>query len=403
MIRTIKLFKQSLPVTLFSLAVLLAILQAIPPMAAAERVYITDHGRHLFPFYKDGKTYLFGMTSGKLAGFPPTWEPIDNAANWWVINDDPKTGFTRVVIRAKMASEYRALTPFYLNNHPYIFGLHMGANEKGEVARDAVPRGKSVGANIWRINDDARGLELKLYKGKMDVGYRYVVSFQLKGKPYILGLHDHVGANIWRINEGPKGLTFDLVKYKAKMASGRNYDHLEVFYMDGHPYIFGVHIGESGSGVGANIWRVKDDPSQGLDLVLYGAKFPKNYDFISPFHVGGRPYLFAASLTPESYPTDLLELGVEIGEGLIKGDWAIYEPGKGYGVIWEIGGDPRKPSIRKISQAIKISHRYWNLITFEQGGMAYIFGIHAEKYANIWRVGDDPAKGFTLEYYGRNK
>ncbi len=185
------------------------------------------------------------------------------------------------------------------------------------------------------------------------------------------------------------------------MASGRNYAHIKVFYMNGHPYIFGLHVGESGSGVGANIWRVRDDPSQGLELLTYGANFPKNYDFVSPFHVNGRPYLFAAYLKPASYPTDLLELGTAIGESLIKWEQLIYQPGQGYGVIWEIGGDPRKPSIRKVSRAIKISENYWNLTTFEQGGKAYIFGIHNEKYGNIWRVNDDPANGFSLIYYGK--
>ena len=402
MIRTIRFFRQGLPVALLSLALLLSILQPLPTTAAAQRVYITDHGRHLFPFYMNGKTYLFGLTSGKLFGFPPTWASIDNAANWWVVKDDPKTGFERVVIKAKMASEYRALAPFYIDGHPYIFGLHMGENRNGEVAKDALPaQGKSVGANIWRINDDAKGFQLKLAKGKMDVHYRHVVSFQLKGKPYILGVHDDVGANIWQIKEGPKGLKFELVKYKEKMASGRHYDHVKVFYMNGHPYIFGLHVGESGSGVGANIWRVRDDPSKGLELLVYGAKFPRDYAFVSPFHVNGRPYLFAAALTPASYPTDLLELGAAIGESLVKWEQLIYQPGKGYGVIWEIGGDPRKPTLTKVSKAIKISENYWDLTTFEQGGRAYIFGIHSEKYANIWRVNENPADGFSLIYYGK--
>jgi hypothetical protein len=389
MIRTLEAFKQGFPIALLSLAVLLSILQPIPPIAAAERVYIS--GQHLFPFYMGGKTYLFGLSLSE-----SEYTSIDNAANWWVIEDDPQAGFKRVVTRAKMASEYKALAPFYLDGHPYIFGLHKGARSG--------PVYTPVGANIWRINDDAKGLELKLYKGKMSLAYKHVVSFQLKGKPYILGVHFELGANIWKIVESPKGLKFELIKYKQKMASGWHYSHFEVFYMDGHPYIFGRHVGESrDAGVGANIWRVKDDPSQGLELVTYGAKFPIDYAFVRPFHVKGRPYLFAASLKPKSYPKDLLELGAAIGESLVKWEQCIYEQGKGYGVIWEIGGDPRKPSLRKVSRPIKISERYWDLITFEQGGKAYIFGIHSEKYGNIWRVEDDPAQGFTLEYYGRNK
>jgi hypothetical protein len=394
MIRVIKLLKKGVPAALFFLTVLMVIFQPCPRLATAARVPIADPEHHLLPFYLNGKTYLLGLT-------PPSSTSLgarDNAAKWWVIEDDPKDGLTLVVQGAKMSSEYKHLTSFALNNHTYIFGLHVGV----QPILYGVER-SGVGANIWRINDDAKGFELVKFKGEMSHRYKHVVSFQLKGEPYILGLHEELGANIWRIkDDGSKGLTFNLVKYKAKMAS--KYMHLAVFYMEGHPYIFGVH-----ADVGANIWRIKDDPSQGFDLVMKGAKFPRwpGYEFVRPFHVGGRPYLFAAVSHPGyvHVPGDVLELGVAIGEGLFRSDWSgIYEPGKGFGVIWEIGGDPRRPSIRQITtKAIRISERYENLITFEQGGKAYIFGVHEEKYANIWRVNDDPARGFTLDYYGRNK
>jgi len=393
MIRTIKLLKKGAPAALFSLAVLLIIFQPYLPLATA-RVPISDRAAHLlFPFYLNGKTYLFGLMAGTHS--IPVYRTSDNAARWWVINDDPKDGFRLEVKDVKMSSEYENVISFTLNNHPYIFGLHVGPEKEttGSIG---------VGANIWRINDDAKGMELKLYAGKMSHRHKRVVSFQLKGEPYILGLHAELGANIWHIKQGPKGLTMDLVKYKAKMAP--NYEHLAVFYMGGHPYVFGVH-----KDVGANIWRINDDPSKGLDLVMKGAKFPKNrgYEFVRPFHVGGRPYLFAGVSHPEyvHIPPDAIYTGVAIGEGLFRSDWSgIYESGKGFGVIWEIGGDPRKPSIRQITpKAIRISERYENLITFEQGGKAYIFGVHEEEYGNIWRVNDDPARGFTLDYYGRNK
>ena len=381
-----------------------------PPSSASAQItgrpYITDFEKHLMPFYCNGKTYLFGLSSSRDVPFAGE-KVTDNAANWWVINDDPKTGFTPVVQRAKMSSAYMHLASFTLNHQAYIFGLHRGKEKAHDYA--------SVGANIWRINDDpSTGFKLVLSGGKMSWDYRHVVSFQLKGEPYIFGLHNELGANIWRIKEGPKGLTMELVKYKAKMSP--NYHHLEVFYMDGHPYIFGVHTGESrvgstgsGVGVGANIWRIKDDPSQGLDLVMYGEKaFPHSqdsgYDFVKTFHINGRPYIFAAVLDELNIPTDVYTLAAATALSLIFDDWSYFGQNKGYMVIWEISGDPSKPSIKRITpKAVPISNRYKNMITFEQGGKAYVFGIHKEGYANIWRVADDPTMGYTLDYYGRNK
>jgi hypothetical protein len=302
-----------------------------------------------------------------------------------------------------MSSSYSFVVPFVLQDHPYIFGLHRGDVKGG------------VGANIWRINDDAKGFELVMYKGKISENYSKMVSFQLKGEPYILGLHSSLGANIWHVKQDAKGLTLDLVKYKAKMSP--HYKHLKVFYIEGHPYIFGLHYDPGrASSVGANIWRVSDDPSKGLELVQYGAKFPTEYDFISPFHLNGRPYLFAAVSKGEKQgqlpPVGVVEGGsaVESGlgmiiEGLLQSDFCgIFEKEKGYGVIYAIEGDPGSPLIRLVStKAIPISNAYSNLITFEQGGKAYIFGVHEEGYANIWRVNDRPERGFGLEYYGKQK
>ncbi|MEZ4599578.1 MAG: hypothetical protein R2940_07295 [Syntrophotaleaceae bacterium] len=120
--------------------------------------------------------------------------------------------------------------------------------------------------------------------------------------------------------------------------------------------------------------------------------------------MNGRPYIFAATLEESRIPTDVYELGLEAVKSLVLEDWRIYGPRRGYMVIWEIAGDPRKPSIRKITpKAVPISARYQNMITFEQGGKAYVLGLHDEGYANIWRVTDDPTLGFTLDFYGRNK
>ena len=246
MIKTAKPFKHFPAVASISLAVLLIVIQPGPQLSMAESIVKMPHVAkgYAFPFYDRSGTYIFGLepSGGD--------KPISNAANWWRINDDPSTGFRPVVRRAKMSSGYgHGLAPFTLNNHPYLFGLRV------------------AGANFWRINDDpATGFRLVNYKEKMSVNYVDVVFFQLKGKSYMLGLHADKGANIWQLTEEKDGrVKLNLVKYGAKMAE--RYRYLKVFYMEGHPYIFGLH-----RDVGANIWRVNDDPSKGLDLVMYGAR-----------------------------------------------------------------------------------------------------------------------------------
>jgi len=376
MIRSVILVKKLIPVTLFSLTILLVIFQPCPRLSMAESAIVKMPAlTRAFPFYDDSGTYIFGQEPGG------EYREISNAANWWRINDDPSTGFRPVVRRDKMSSKYYELAPFSLNNHPYLFGLRV------------------EGANFWRINDDpATGFKLVNYKEKMSVHYYDVVFFRLKGKSYMFGLHD-VGANIWQLTEGKDGrVKLNLVKYGAKMSNRHKY--LKVFYIDGHPYIFGLH-----RDVGANIWRIKDDPSQGFDLVMYGAKFHQEYDFVHTFHMKGRPYLYTAILKPTKIPEpDKVGLAFAIAESIWKGDWSgFYEEGVGYAVLWEIGRDPKGSfSIRKVTpKAITFSHRYNNLVTFEQGGNAYIFGVHQDHFANIWQVNEDPSKGFSLIYYGK--
>jgi len=186
-----------------------------------------------------------------------------------------------------------------------------------------------------------------------------------------------------------------------------HYDYLTVFYLDGHPYLFGLHSGKDGSGVGANIWRIKDDPSKGFDLVMYGAKFPRQYDYVLPFELGRRPYLLAVvSKNYLNRAADMLEAPPYLerttsAEVIARAADLFVEWGEGYGCIWEIKGAPNSLSIKKVSKSIPMSHNYRNVSTFEQAGKVYIFGVHKDHYANIWRVNDDPATGFSLVYYGR--
>jgi hypothetical protein len=215
----------------------------------------------LTSFELNGHPYIFGLHK-------------DVGANIWRINDDPSTGLTLVKYGASMSPNYVALTSFELNGHPYILGLH-----KAEAGSE------SVGANIWRINDDpSTGFTLVKYGASMSDRYNALTSFELNGHPYIFGLHKDVGANIWRINDDPS-TGFTLVKYGASMSP--NYLALTSFELNGHPYIFGLH-----RDVGANIWRINDDPSTGLTLI-HSADWENNYKFIRSLQLNGHPYLFS--------------------------------------------------------------------------------------------------------------
>ncbi|HBH87058.1 MAG TPA: hypothetical protein DDY17_05605 [Syntrophaceae bacterium] len=397
MIKTIKLFKQGIPVALLSFVVMIVILQLTPPVAAAERVGV--NAELLSPFYLNGKTYIFGKQIKDMdhAG------AYDNAANWWVIKDNPKDGLTPVAIRKKMSSSYQGVAPFTLKNKQYIFGLHT-CKAWPEWGARCPSNFSDYNANIWRIdivNGAATGWTLvkingKMASGKMSPNYNAIVSYQLNGIPYILGLHRDVGANIWRITQTSDGVNFELVKYKAAQMSGAYC--LTVFYKDGHPYIY----------EGMNIWRVKGPPNYGLELVKKGV-FLYRYNFVKSFHIGGQPYLFAAAQPPDKYkeisiPTSkfavfksILDTPKNVYDCLANQNCGLYQPGKGFGVIYKIEADYR---ITQMSPRIPISNHYRDMTTFEQGGKAYIFGCHREKYANIWRVNDNLAAGFSLVYYG---
>ena len=257
--------------------------------------------------------------------------------------------------KGSMATRYVAINSFDLNGEPYIFGLH-----------------EDVGANIFRINDYGTssgekgivygaGKELVAYGLDMSPNYRHVLSFELNGHPYILGLHKDVGANIWRINDDP-ATGFTLVKYGASMSP--NYVHLVSFELNGHPYILGLH-----KDLGANIWRVNDDPATGLTLVKYRASMSPNYLHLVSFELNGHPYI--------------LGLHKDVGAN-----------------IWRINDDPAT-GFTLVKYGASMSPNYKELVSFELNGHPYLFGLHEDVGANIWRVNDDPSTGFTLLNYGQ--
>jgi hypothetical protein len=406
MIRTIQLFKQGLPVALVFLFVLLVVFLPCPRIAWAAGGNIKANMYPLVPFQHKTGMYIFGKEGHRALGWSPV--PDDNAANWWRINDDPKTGFSPQVLNAKMSSEYQAVTSFELNGYPYIFGLHRGAGggdgHSGKTIADVIHGSGieyGVGANIWRINNDAKGFELVMFKGKMSGHYKQLVSFQLKGEPHILGLHWDGGANIWRIRDdgvdkdGKKKLAMDLVKYNDKMSP--KYEYLKVFYVGQHPHVIGRH-----EDVGTNIWRVKDG-AVGLQLVAKGLKMPK-YGYVFPFHMNDRVYLLAIGggnepiIEPEKY-TDAMRKKLD---PIVNVRGSIVEWGKGYGCIWEV--TPK--TITKVGKCVPMSRAYTQFTTFEKDGKVYLFGTHfhgqdlKNGYANIWRINDNLADGFTMEYCG---
>lgn len=83
-----------------------------------------------------GSAYIFGLDSCLENTFmygQIVCGTNDKSANWWRINDDPKTGFRGVVQQAKMSSRYGPMMPFTLDNRPYIFGLHEGTGDSTRI------------------------------------------------------------------------------------------------------------------------------------------------------------------------------------------------------------------------------------------------------------------------------
>jgi len=361
-----------------------------PGIAAAQRVAIDPEIAALFSFHDRAGTYVFTQRSSRWLDHGAYEWVNRNAASWWAIKSDPATGLEALQKDVKMSSANQFVTPFTLESQPYIFGLH------------------ERGVNIWRIEPQS-GLKLVMEEGQMSPHYRHVVSFQRCGRPYILGLHEDVGANIWSIESAPSDrVSFHLLTPpESRIPMSHHYEHLTMFYAYNRPHIFGLHRDQ-----GAWIWRVRDDPAQGLDLVTHGAAFPHSYNYVLPFHLNGRAYL--AGLVSANYMDALADAPALPAGGpeMFPGTEFIFEIleetleltvewGKGYGCIWSIEGPPDALSLKKISKTFPISHEYSRMTTFEQGGSAYIFGVHKENYANIWKICDEPSNGFSLSYYGK--
>ncbi len=346
----------------------LALVRGTSPITAARESGATGsspqqaritNATHLLPVYRDGKTYLFEL------------------GRWWLVNEDPAKGIEPVRQDPLWSANYVAVRAFNVNGRPAIFGLHAGVTVKAAYDSGLMPSG-SIGANVWRLADDsAKGFELALKGGKMSRDYRQVVTFQANGTPYVFGLHEDVGANIWRLKESGQGVTMELAPRRNRMSP--NYIQLEVFYMDGRPYLFGLHKTPSVKHEAeATIWRVKEDPFDGIDLVMKGTRFHP-YECVRSFHVGGRPYLLTVNMPiPETR----------------------FQSVDAAAVIWEIMGPPGSPSLRRATAKSIPMGEYLNIITFEQNGKTYALGVRPRGSVNIWQVNDNPDSGITLVYRG---
>ncbi|MEN6536949.1 MAG: hypothetical protein ABFD89_25065 [Bryobacteraceae bacterium] len=346
----------------------LALMQGTPPITAARgsaavgsslaQARITN-ATHLVPVYINGKTYLFEL------------------GRWWVVNDDPAKGIAPARQDPLWSANYLALRTFTMNDRAGIFGLHTGVTLQAAQDSGFMPSG-SVGANVWLLADDpAKGFQLSLKGGKMSRNYRQVVTFQANRKPYVLGLHEDVGANIWRLKESGRSVTMELAPKRNRMS--RYYSQLEVFYMDGHPYLFGLHQTPSFKHEAeANIWRVKEDPFDGIDLVMKGKRFHP-YDYVRSFRVNDRPYLLTVNMPiPDTR----------------------FESVDAAAAIWEIMGPPGSPSLRRATAKSIPMGEYLNIITFEQNEEVYVLGVRPGGSVNIWRVNENPDSGITLVYRG---
>ena len=250
----------------------------------------------------------------------------------------------------EMAKNYVAITSFTLKGNPYLLALH-----------------RDVGANIFRLDEygsssaleDGKklygaGKQLVKYGATMSPNYVALTSFQMKGHPYIFGLHRDVGANIWRVNDDGAGLML-LTKRPAKMSP--NYVAVVPFQMNGQPYIFGLH-----RDVGANIWRVNDGGAGLTLLTKRPAKMSPNYVAVVPFQLNGHPHIFG--------------LHRDVGANI----WRVNDDGAGLTLL------TKRPA--------KMSPNYVAVVPFRLNGHPHIFGLHRDVGANVWRINDGGA-GFT--------
>jgi hypothetical protein len=364
---------------------------AVPPASNAEEVQLGKcegdlaRFRSFQPFYKDGVTYIFAQRS---LGSAEDMFTHTMAATWWQIKSDAKYGYT-CFARAKMSSEHEGVKTFTIGGNPYLYGLHEG-----------------VGPVVWRFFDKpGSDFAVRMYKKwPFKRTYRDMLFFTLSGQTYALSRWEK-GANIWHVQDVTgKGVSFALHVYATRMSQKHRLHG--VFYVNGLPHIIASH-----PDVGTTIWRVESSPpgsKEPLRLVHLSSGKPslKGYDYVLPFHLQNRPYLLAVTLTrPLLEVADAVEQGGSKykPEEILRMIDQLVQWGEGRGVIYAIEGTAQAPTVRRLSKAIPMSHRYLDITTFEQSGKAYIFGVHETGHANIWEIAADPANGFSVIYDGKHK
>jgi hypothetical protein len=245
-----------------------------------------------------------------------------------------------------------------------------------------------------------------LWAGKWDSHYVAVVSFQLKGQPYLFGLKNNNTAYISQIDPDGRGWK-DI--YEGRWASHDVSTAITAFYLKGHPHIFALKRWPSNT---AYISRMNDDGKGWQDI--YDGKWASNYVAVVSFQLRGHPYLFGLKENNTAYISQINDNG-RGWQDIYQGRWSSYYVGTAITPFY-LKGHPYLFALKKNNTAyisrINDNGRGWKDVyegkwasnyvavrSFELNGHAYLFGLKTNNTAYITELNDD-GRGWKDIYRG---
>ncbi|KFF65522.1 hypothetical protein IW01_17905 [Pectobacterium brasiliense] len=292
----------------------------------------------------------------------------------------------------KWQSDYVAVISFYLNGHPYLFGLKRG-NDR---------------AYISRINDDGHGwTDVGSWKWQSNYIGTAITSYELNGKTYLWALKDNDRAYISQINEDGNGWT-DIGSWKWQS----NYVSVISFYLNGHPYLFGLKQGDDR----AYISRINDDGHGWTDVGSW--KWQSNYigTTIKTYKINDKIYIWALDFNNQGHIREIKNLNApinnitqEILEKYCSNNYYIdINPSQYSGMYNQ--GEVTAPIYYAITEDKDILEITFPILYAYQGGQACIadrkgsefnciLHSYGEHQGDLERVSVRLAKDHTSEYY----
>jgi endonuclease/exonuclease/phosphatase family metal-dependent hydrolase len=245
-----------------------------------------------------------------------------------------------------------------------------------------------------------------LWAGKWDSSYVAVVSFQLKGQPYLFGLKNNNTAYISQIDNDGRGW-HDISQ--GKWASNYVDTAITTFNLKGHPHIFALKRWPSNT---AYISRINDDGKGWKDI--YEGKWASNYVAVVSFQLNGHPYLFGLKANNTAYISQINNNG-KGWKDIYQGKWSSHYVGSAITTFY-LNGHPHIFALKKNNTAYisrinddgkgwkdiyqgKWASNYIAVRSFEFNGHAYLFGLKTNNTAYISQINDD-GRGWTDIYQG---